>query len=394
MKKQVNKKIIRDQNNIGDIKGTEYETSMYQNSNGSNRISNNITKRKLNLLDSQQELLETLTDSSTDLISCSTNLDISNGSIEYTSPESSQIQYKTKRSRKQQLISVNREDSEIIIQPASLLTEEDNNIRKRVKRSRRVVAHPGYHQRNNDSKRMKKIKRKEVEIIEIDIDEEENILQSQQDVVEITIDDSKDKYSSDKENEIIMVGDSDDESQQSNSKTILLQCQHCSRNFRQQRALETHLRVCSKSPGNTIRFNENLKQENETIENTIKKQYACKICQQKFDVVVALARHVRSEHSQRKKRRFSKLSVEQSTEIKEKKEHAEPKKQMSIIKRIKKKGNQRPNYTWEVKKLSCSDCGRWFPSTALLRAHCLQHGTKKSGKILNLNVIIIIVQYI
>lgn len=379
MKKQVNKKIIRDQNNIGDIKGTEYETSMYQNSNGSNRISNNLTKRKLNLLDSQQELLETLTDSSTDLISCSTNLDISNGSIEYTSPESSQIQYKTKRSRKQQLISVNREDTEIIIQPASLLTEEDNNIRKRVKRSRRVVAHPDYHQRNNDSKRMKKIKRKEVEIIEIDIDEEENILQSQQDVVEITIDDSKDKYSSDKENEIIMVGDSDDESQQSNSKTILLQCQHCSRNFRQQRALETHLRVCSKSPGNTIRFNEqNLKQENETIENTIKKQYACKICQQKFDVVVALARHVRSEHSQRKKRRFSKLSVERSTEIKEKKEHAEPKKQMSIIKRIKKKRNQRPNYTWEVKKLSCSDCGRWFPSTALLRAHCLQHGTKKS----------------
>ena len=130
---------------------------------------------------------------------------------------------------------------------------------------------------------------------------------------------------------------------------------------------------------------------NETIENTIKKQYACKICQQKFDVVVALARHVRSEHSQRKKRRFSKLSVERSTEIKEKKEHAEPKKQMSIIKRIKKKRNQRPNYTWEVKKLSCSDCGRWFPSTALLRAHCLQHGTKKSGKILNFNVILIIV---
>ncbi|XP_003397593.1 uncharacterized protein LOC100651527 isoform X2 [Bombus terrestris] len=378
-KKQMNKKIInRDQNNFGNLKETEYETSVYQNSNVSNKMSNSLTKRKFNLLDSQQELLETLANSSADLIPSSTNLDISNGSIEYTSPESSQIQYKTKRSRKQQLISVNREDSEIIIQPASLVTEEDNNVRKRVRRNKRV-AHSRYRQRNTDSKRMKKVKRKEVEIIEIDIDEEESILQSERDVVEITIDDSKDKYSSDKENEIIMVGDSDDESQQSNSKAILLQCQHCLRNFRQQRALETHLRVCSKSPSNTIRFNEQkLKHANGTTEDTVKKQYACKICQQKFDVVVALARHVRSEHSQRKKRRFSKLSVERpSIEIKEKKEHIEPKKQ-TIIKKIKRKRNQRPKCTWEVKKLSCSDCGRWFPSAALLRAHCLQHGTKKS----------------
>ncbi|XP_071859273.1 uncharacterized protein [Bombus fervidus] len=378
-KKQMNKKIInRDQNNFGNLKETEYETSVYQNSNVSNKMSNSLTKRKFNLLDSQQELLETLANSSTDLMPSSTNLDISNGSIEYTSPESSQIQYKTKRSRKQQLISVNREDSEIIIQPASLVTEEDNNVRKRVRRNKRV-AHSRYRQRNTDSKRMKKVKRKEVEIIEIDIDEEESILQSERDVVEITIDDSKDKYSSDKENEIIMVGDSDDESQQSNSKAILLQCQHCLRNFRQQRALETHLRVCSKSPSNTIRFNEQkLKHANGTTEDTVKKQYACKICQQKFDVVVALARHVRSEHSQRKKRRFSKLSVERpSIEIKEKKEHIEPKKQ-TIIKKIKRKRNQRSKCTWEVKKLSCSDCGRWFPSAALLRAHCLQHGTKKS----------------
>ncbi|KOX71793.1 hypothetical protein WN51_02363 [Melipona quadrifasciata] len=375
-KKQMNKKPInKDQNNFGNIKETEYETSIYQNSNVNNRMSSTLTERKLNLLDSQQELLETLANSSTNLISSSTNLDMSNGSIEYTSPESSQIQYKTKRSRKQQLISVNREDSEIIIQPASLVTEEDNNVRKRVRRNRRVMAHSGY-QRNNDSKRMKKVKRKEVEIIEIDIDEEESILQSEREVVEITIDDTKDKYSSDKENEIIMVGDSDDESQQPNPKTILLQCQHCLRNFRQQRALESHLRVCSKSPSNTIRFNEQqLKHVNGTTEDTVKKQYACKICQQKFDVVVALARHVRS----RKKRRFSKLSVERpSIEVKEKKEHIEPKKQMTMIKKIKRKRNQRPKCTWKVKKLSCSDCGRWFPSAALLRAHCLQHGTKKS----------------
>lgn len=228
---------------------------------------------------------------------------------------------------------------------------------------------------------MKKMKRKEVEIIEIDVDEDESMLQSKRDVVEITIDDSKDKYSSDKENEIIMVGDSDDELQQSNSKPILLQCQHCSRNFRQQRALETHLRVCSKSPSNVIRFNEQKLHANGTHEDTIKKQYACKICEQKFDVVVALARHVRSEHSQRKKRRFSKLLAESpSTEVEEEKEYVEPKKQLTMIKKIKRKRKQRPNCTWEVKKLSCSDCGRWFPSIALLRAHCLQHGTKKSDQ--------------
>ncbi|KOC60685.1 Zinc finger protein 384 [Habropoda laboriosa] len=376
-KKQMNKKVVRDQSNFGNVKETEL--LIHKNSNLTNHMPNALTGRKQNLLDSQQERLETLADSTADIVSSSTNLDISNGSIECTSPESSQIQYKTKRSRKQQLILVNREDSEIIIQPASPLNEEDNNVRKKAQRKRRVVAHSGYRQRN-DSKRIKRVKRKEVEIIEIDVDEEESILQSKSDVVEITIDDSKDKYSSDKENEIIMVGDSDDEIQQSNTKAILLQCQHCSRNFRQQRALETHLRVCSKSPSNTIRFNEQkLKHANGTAENTVKKQYACKICQKIFDVVVALARHVRSEHSQRKKRRFSKSTLERPpVEVEEKKDYTEPKKQLTMIKRIKRKRNQRPNFSWEVKKLSCSDCGRWFPSAALLRAHCLQHGTKKS----------------
>ncbi|XP_076621421.1 uncharacterized protein LOC143341909 [Colletes latitarsis] len=385
MKKQLNKKVTRDHNNFTNIKETEYENSLHQNSNCnlSNHISNTLMERKLNFMNNQQELLETLEDSTMDVISNTTNLDLSNGSVECASPETTQIQCKTKRSRKQQLIFVNREDSEIIIQPASLLSEEDNNVRKRGKRKRRVVGHSGYRQRHNESKRLKRIKHKEVEIIEIDIDEEESMLQSKRDVVEITIDDSKDKYSSDKENEIIMVGDSDDESQQTNSKTMLLQCQHCSRNFRQQRALETHLRVCSKSPSNTIQFNEQkIKHGNRTNEDPIKKQYACKICQKKFDVVVALARHVRSEHSQRKKRRFSNSSIERpSIEIEKKKESVELKKQLSMIKKIKRKRNQQLNCTWDVKKLSCSDCGRWFPSAALLRAHCLQHGTKKSEKI-------------
>ena len=121
-----------------------------------------------------------------------------------------------------------------------------------------------------------------------------------------------------------------------------------------------------------------MKHANGTTEDTVKKQYACKICQQKFDVVVALARHVRSEHSQRKKRRFSKLSVERpSIEIKRKEGTHWAKKTDYKLKRIKKKKKSKTKMHWEVKKLSCSDCGRWFPSAALLRAHCLQHGTKK-----------------
>ncbi|XP_031838822.1 uncharacterized protein LOC116429684 isoform X2 [Nomia melanderi] len=369
-RKQLSKKSDEDQNNFVNIKETEYDHSQLNHNSNCNHISNTLTERKLNLID-QNESLEPFINSTMDEMSSNTNLDLSNGSIECVSPESTQIQYKTKRSRKQQLISVNREDSEIIIQPASLLSEEDNNVKKRGKRRR-------YRQRSNEAKRMKRIKRKEVEIIEIDVDEEENMLQSKRDVVEITIDDSKDKYSSDKENEIIMVGDSDDESSQSNSKKILPQCQYCARNFRQQRALETHLRVCSKSPSNAIRFSEQkIKHTSRTNEDTVKKQYACKICQQKFDVVVVLARHVRSEHSHRKKRRFSKSSIERpSIEVEEKKEPIESKKQLTMIKKMKRKRSQRPNITWEVKKLSCSDCGRWFPSAALLRAHCLQHEHK------------------
>ncbi|XP_076659414.1 uncharacterized protein LOC143362828 isoform X2 [Halictus rubicundus] len=371
-RRQLNKKVDTEQNSFVNIKQSECDHSVHNSSNHSH-ISNTLTERKLNLVDSEKESLESFTDSTMNGISNNTNLDLPNGSIECVSPESTQMQYRTKRSRKQQLISVNREDSEIIIQPASLLSEEDNNVKKRGKRKK-------YRQRSNEAKRMKKVKRKEVEVIEIDVDEEENMLQSKRDVVEITIDDSKDKYSSDKENEIIMVGDSDEESSQPNSKKILLQCQHCARSFRQQRALDTHLRVCSKSPSNSIRFKEQkMKHPSRTNEDAVKKQYTCKICQEKFDVVVVLARHVRSEHSQRKKRRFSKSSIERpSIEVEEKKEPIESKKQLTMIKTIKRKRNQRLNCTWEVKKLSCSDCGRWFPSAALLRAHCLQHGTKKT----------------
>lgn len=54
------------------------------------------------------------------------------------------------------------------------------------------------------------------------------------------------------------------------------------------------------------------------------------------------------------------------------------KKELTMLSRVKRKRKQTSN-SWEAKKLSCADCGRWFPSSALLDAHSLQHGTKKSG---------------
>lgn len=150
----------------------------------------------------------------------------------------------------------------------------------------------------------------------MDVYEEEP--QSKSNVLEITLDDSKDKSSSDKENEIIMIRDSDsdngddeDEEEEdedehtSGNRTKFngaMRCKHCSRNFRQRRTFDTHLRICEKSPDNSVNLDEKKQKDKEKIQT--KKQYACKICQEKFDVVVALARHVRAAHSQRKKHKL------------------------------------------------------------------------------------------
>lgn len=155
----------------------------------------------------------------------------------------------------------------------------------------------------------------------MDADEEEP--QTKSNVVEITLDDNKDKYSSDKENEIIMIRDSDsddddeedeeeDEDEHTSSTLTkfngVMRCEHCSRNFRQRRAFDTHLRVCEKSPENSLRLSEKKQKDKEEIQQ-VKKQYACKICQEKFDVVVALARHARAAHSQRKKHKLGLASA-------------------------------------------------------------------------------------
>lgn len=152
-------------------------------------------------------------------------------------------------------------------------------------------------------------------MIDLDVDEEDQ--QTTRNVVEITLDDNKDKYSSDKENEIIMVRDSDSDNEREEKEEKhkwqsgghltkfngVIRCEYCSRNFRYRRTLNMHLLVCPKSPTRALNLG---KRKPKSKENqTVKKQFTCKICQEKFDVVVALARHARAVHSQRKKQKLS-----------------------------------------------------------------------------------------
>ncbi|XP_012284210.1 uncharacterized protein LOC105701758 isoform X2 [Orussus abietinus] len=347
----------------------------HQNSFHTKKVhSSSLIGKKQHYVEGKSGLLNMYT---SDHMSVKQNL--STNSPQGTLSGSIQIGLRVKRSRKQQLTSVNRGDSEIIIQPASLLCEEESTSRKRGKRRKKNLPDPDYNPRSSRSKKLKKArKHRSVEIIDLDIDEEEG----ERDIVEITLDDNKEKDSSDKENEVIMVGDSDDESQEPVLKLPppLLQCEYCSRNFRQKRALDTHSRVCSMSPSNIRKTKERSMriQANENGETTVKKQYPCKICQQKFDVVVALARHVRAEHSLKKRSRTMKSAVEVKPATPPPTEEEKVEEKSTPIKRTKKQHSQSLNRRWKIKKLNCTDCGRWFPSAALLSAHCLQHATKKS----------------
>lgn len=94
--------------------------------------------------DDRQRLIDTLTDSPP-----STTMTTS----------TPQPQLKIKRSRKQQLISVNRDDAEIIIQPASMLSEEEQTNKKRGRRRRRLSTQMRVTMPNT-----KKIKRKRREV--------------------------------------------------------------------------------------------------------------------------------------------------------------------------------------------------------------------------------------
>lgn len=359
-----------------------------------NHVSNALIGRRQYFIDERQNLPNILTSSeanvSTDDV-VGTKEDSPNTSLQSISPGSIQLGSKVKRPRKQQLTSVNRGDSEIIIQPASLLSEDDNTHKRRGRRKRKTTDFDN-NSRSGKSKRIKKTRRhRTVEVIEIDVDEERGTSQEKNDIIEITIDDNKEKGSSDKENEVIMVGDSDDESKEPVAKPLpsVLQCEHCSRNFRQKRALETHSRVCSKSPSNAQKRNKGLIRANseQIIQSNlndgpvIKKQYTCKVCQEKFDEVVALARHVRKNHTQRKRGRLSKSAVESKADKPPISEIEEIEtKAATVVQMTRKRKNQSPNRAWKVKQLNCIDCGRWFSSAALLTAHCLQHATKKSDQ--------------
>lgn len=85
------------------------------------------------------------------------------------------------------------------------------------------------------------------------------------------------------------------------------------------------------------------------------------------------------------------IQQKETTEEEEEKELSNDdetsKSELSMLARVKRKRKQRSNSSWEAKKLNCADCGRWFPSSALLDAHSLQHGTKKSGMYLNYRII-------
>lgn len=369
---------------------TMIETSLNEDAGEhESRVSSPINRTSV-LESDRQKLIDALTDSPTTMITPQTPL-------------------RVKRSRKQQLVSVDRDDGEIIIQPASMMNEEITG-RKRTVRRRQLASQIRVAMANSKrTKRDKKSKRRKVvEVIDLDVDEEEQ--QTTRNIVEITLDDNKDKYSSDKENEIIMVRDSDsddsDEEEEEDdkderhhshltklngastaAKKKTQRCEFCSRNFRRPRVFKMHFRFCKKKYQERVL---DLKTKSENV----KKEYTCKICQEKFDMVVALARHTRFVHSQKKKNKLSlspvkaqskslrsiqkeMVSTEEEDSIDE---DSTTKRELSMLARVKRKRKQ-INYSLNTKKLNCADCGRWFPSSALLDAHCLQHGTKRSEQL-------------
>lgn len=206
---------------------------------------------------------------------------------------------KAKRSRKQQLTVVNRGDSEIIIQPASAYSEEEDEPvvqRRRGRRKKKPTPDPDYNPRQQERKKGRRSSRM-VEVIDIDVDESER---NASQVMEITLDGKK--GSSDKENDVISLDDTDEEDdvvvprKKKVMRKPMMQCSHCMRNFRKRRALERHLQACPKSPAYLEKLEEKKKLG-------IDKKFKCKSCDEYFDIAVSLARHVRVVHSPRKRGR-------------------------------------------------------------------------------------------
>lgn len=145
------------------------------------------------------------------------------------------LEKKEKRSRKQKLTLVNRGDSEIIIQAAALMTEEEEvPAKKRGRRKRKSLPDPDYNPRTPTKKMRKSHRHSKVEVINIDVEEEVK----ETEVVDITMDEGKEKNSSDKENNVIEVGDSDEDEEEDGEESDekldseKFVCEFCSRSFR------------------------------------------------------------------------------------------------------------------------------------------------------------------
>ncbi|XP_014235270.1 titin homolog isoform X1 [Trichogramma pretiosum] len=189
------------------------------------------------------------------------------------------------RSRKQQLTVVNRADSEIIIQPASAYSEDDEEItqpRKRGRRKKQTTNDPDYNPRASASK-AKKRTNQSVELIEIDAEE---------------ADENSKKSSSDKENDDLESDSEVEPKQKQKPKQVFMQCSDCNRNFRKKKVLERHMQICTKNPTNIQKM-----EEKKALEDSKEKKFTCKACGEKFSVAVSLARHVRATHSPKKRGR-------------------------------------------------------------------------------------------
>lgn len=313
-----------------------------------------------------------------------------------------------KRSRKQRLHSMNRGDSEIIIQSAAMISEEEElPPLAPIRRKRKFGGRKGLPQRMKKTKIVKKPrKHKHVEVI--DIDEDERGESSQTAGETATEDGAKEKGSSDKENDVILLPSSDEEESAKESvekpakktTTTRLTCEHCSKAFRMRRTYNMHRRVC---PG-PDRGKDSTSEDDEGVNNpsTSGKRFSCKTCNEGFDVAVALARHVRSSHYVKKKvgrprlSESSDKSYKPATPERPKSTRTSARKLQSknvvkkVITPVKKSTKAKrivvtANFAeWKVtKQFECGKCRRWLPSMVHLRAHLhSQHTTKKSGTVI------------
>ncbi|XP_063989446.1 uncharacterized protein LOC135168818 isoform X2 [Diachasmimorpha longicaudata] len=346
----------------------------------------------------------------------------------FTKLNSSEV-LRIKRPRKQQLTTVNRADSEIIIQPAIMTEVDEENVyangwkiqpKKRGRRKKKKdtkMKTPYMRTRRKTSKAKKKKYR--IEVIDIDLEDVNREI--------ITLEDGKEKGSSDKENDVIMVGDSEDDEDKEEDVEVddsddsdyddgaerrgrrglrrrlreILKCRRCRREFRGKRGLEMHLRMCSKGGKAQETISERtrsgtrrsapirsarLKSLNvgNRDKDRGKKEYKCKICHERFDVVVALARHVKLMHSLRKKINTFRKEDKKTEEREERSTRRDLRKREVETKVVTKMGEgfrkARRGRIWSnagTKRINCYRCKRSFPSLAAMLAHSLQHATKK-----------------